>query len=94
MTAILLRLQSWRHARETSDIERQQASEIAECRDQIASLTEELEHERVKLRVKDTQIQELALVIARNHERVKKEIADLGGGKSAMKSGDDPTIDT
>lgn len=94
MTALLLRLQTWSHARETSQIEREQAGTITDLQDQIASLQEELESERTIGRVKQLQIDELTLVVARNFERVKREIKDLGGGNSAMKPGDAATIDT
>lgn len=52
-------------------------AESAESR--IKVLEEELELERVKNRIQQEEINELALVIARNHQRVKREIEDLGG---------------
>jgi hypothetical protein len=59
----------------------------------VADLEQQLERERVKTKVQQMQIDELLLVVARNHERVKREITDLGGGSNAMKSGDARTID-
>jgi pheromone shutdown protein TraB len=89
MSALILRINNWWNARETSTAEAHLQAQLAESREQVASLTEELEHERVQSRIRDTLIEEQNRVIARNLERVSAEIRVLGGDKSKATNGVD-----
>ena len=90
MSSAILRVNEWWNARETSAIEQRLTGELEICRDKIASLTEELDHIRVYSRVQQTEIDAMALVIARNHERVRAETRDLGGRSARLDELGDP----
>jgi peptidoglycan hydrolase CwlO-like protein len=75
MSSITLALGNWWSARIESAAQRQ----LAVANDRIASLEEELEKALVQLRIQDLERNTLMAVNARNHQRVLKEMQDLGG---------------
>lgn len=87
MSTAIARINAWWNARQTSEVERQLSIRVEALEADKSALQEQLETERVKNRIQEVELKQLAAVISRDLERVKAETAVLGNhGGGVVKS--------
>ena len=73
------RWRKWRYARLSRKVMKLQSHICDELRVKVADLQEQLDAERITVRLLKQTIEQQEWVIARDRQRVKKEIAAFGG---------------
>lgn len=92
MSSIVISINRWWNARATSQAEQQLANRVEALQMELSATKEQLEVERVKNRIQEVEIRQLAAVIGRDLERVKAETSSLGshgGGRENRLTGED-----
>lgn len=93
MSTAIARLNAWWNARATSEVERRLSARVDTLESEKSALIEQLETERVKNRIQEVELKQLAAVIGRDLERVKAETAVLGRNGGSVVKSDLPGVD-